>query len=110
MVATESSRLEDKDDARDDRQNANPASYSDSLAEEHLPDECDQHVTQAVERHDLGEVMAAIEVQAHDQRDQKERAPGPEPPLPTEPPELASGGGASKREAADLNKRCTDQI
>jgi methionyl-tRNA formyltransferase len=110
QLVARSSGLQEDHDASDDRGDAEPALYRDALAEEQLSDQRDQDVAEAVQRHDLREVFAAVEVEAHEQHDQDERTARPKAPLHDEAPELARGGRAAEPEAADVHERRTHEV
>jgi methionyl-tRNA formyltransferase len=104
------SRLQQHDDPGDDREDADPAPQRDALAQEQLPDQGDQHVAEAVERDDLREILAAVQVKAHEQDDQDQRATSPEAPLHDEAPELTDGHRAAQPEAAHLHERRSHEV
>lgn len=104
-VHAASGRQQDHDHARDDCQDRDPAPQRYPLVEEHLPDHRDQHIAEAVQRYDLGELLAAVQVQAHHQHHEKQSAAGPEAALGDEAPELMRGSRAAERETADVHER-----
>ncbi len=95
---------QEQDHTGDDGQDPDPAPQRHPLVEEHLTDHRDDHVAETVERNDFREVLAAIQVQAHEQHDGEQRAAGPEAALGSEAPELMQGSRVAEGETPDLNE------
>jgi methionyl-tRNA formyltransferase len=104
------SRPQQHDHAGDDHEDADPAPKRDPLAKEEPADQRDQNVAQAVERHDLRELLAAVEVQAHEPEDPDQDAAGPESALGRQAPQLAHCGSAANREPADVHERRAHEV
>ena len=101
---------QEHDHTGDDGQDPDPAPQRHPFVEEDLTDERDEDVTETVQGDDLREVLAAIQVQAHEQHDGKQRATGPEAALGSEAPELTEGTRVGEGETADLNESRAHEV
>jgi hypothetical protein len=93
-----------------DDEDGHPALQGHPFTKEELPDQRDEHVAEAVERHDLRELLAAVQVEAEEQEEEDQRTAGPEAPFGDQEPELAGARPAAECEAPDVHERRPEKV